>query len=443
MKTIKQYRKEIQALMDEANKMDSLCVAENRDLTDAERESQGNIMDQIDKLRDIVAVMERKAALQASLGESNEPTTVVSPAATQRAPAVIKKDKESFSSFGEQMMAVMRAGVPGGHADPRLFNAATGANESVPSDGGFLVQQDFAKELLHDAIATGVLSSRVKRRVPISRNSNSMKINGIDETSRATGSRYGGITSYWADEAEEKTASKPKFRKIELNLKKLIGLCYATDELLDDATALEQTIRDGFTSEFGFQIDDAIVNGVGGGQPLGILQAGSLVSVGKETGQQANTIMAENIIKMYSRMFAGSLSSAEWFINQNCLPQLLTMSIAVGTGGVPVYLPPGNTLINAPGGALLGRPVTPIEQAASVGTQGDVIFADIGNGYILAEKGGIKSDMSIHVRFVYDESVFRFVLRVDGQPVRASALTPYKGGASYTQSHFIALDTRS
>jgi hypothetical protein len=51
--------------------------------------------------------------------------------------------------------------------------------------------------------------------------------------------------------------------------------------------------------------------------------------------------------------------------------------------------------------------------------------------------------MSIHVKFDYDESVFRFVMRVDGQPWRASALTPYKGGSSNTLSHFIALSERA
>jgi hypothetical protein len=61
----------------------------------------------------------------------------------------------------------------------------------------------------------------------------------------------------------------------------------------------------------------------------------------------------------------------------------------------------------------------------------------------MAEKGGFQQDMSIHVRFQYDESVLRFVLRMDGQPWRASALTPYKGGSGATQSHFIALATRS
>jgi len=123
-----------------------------------------------------------------------------------------------------------------------------------------------------------------------------------------------------------------------------------------------------------------------------------------------------------------------------CLPQLYTMSIAVGTGGQLVFVPPGG-LSGAPYGSLLGRPVIPIEQASALGDVGDIILADL-NGYILAQKGGVQADVSIHVEFVSDQQVFRFIMRIDGQPVRASALTPYKGGANATQSHFVALEAR-
>ncbi len=104
---------------------------------------------------------------------------------------------------------------------------------------------------------------------------------------------------------------------------------------------------------------------------------------------------------------------------------------------------PAGGLSGAPYATIFGRPVLAIEQCQTLGAQGDIIFADLTNGYILAEKGGIKSDMSIHVRFVNDESCFRFVMRVDGQPVRASALTPYKGGADNSLSHFVTLDART
>jgi HK97 family phage major capsid protein len=441
MKTVTQYKEDIKVLMDRVAKMDTKAIGENRDLTDAELTIKNEIMDTVEEYRRTITTLERQQRISDSLERPDQPLTVPKSGKPQAQSTHEKKDR--FGSFGEQLAAVMRAGLPGGHADPRLFNirgAATGLNETVPSEGGFLVQQDFSSTLLQEVFQTGILASKCKR-VTISGNANSIKINGVDETSRAS-TRYGGIIGYWEEEAAEKTASKPKFRKIELSLKKLVGLCYATDELLDDATALESVIRTGFVSEFGFLLDDAIINGTGAGQPFGILASGCLVSVGKETGQTAATVVAENVIKMYSRIFASSRPSAVWLINQNIEPQLFTMSLAVGTGGIPIYMPAGG-LSGQPYGTLFGRPVIAIEQAATLGTQGDILLADLTNGYILAEKGGVQAAMSIHCRFIYDESVFRFVLRVDGQPVRASALTPYKGGSSYTQSHFVALDTRS
>jgi len=437
MKTVMQYREDIKALMKKAADVDAACVAENRDPVEAELTFQNEIMDTVKEYQTIIQTKERRDKMQATLEQPEDRLT--KPAPENKGHGITIKDKERFGSLGTQLAAVMRAGHPGGAVDPRLYNA-TGLGETTASDGGFLVQTDFSSTMLQDVFETGILASRCKR-MQISGNSNSIKINGVDETSRAS-SRYGGIVGYWKDEAGLKTASKPAFRQIELNLKKLIGLCYATDELLDDATALESVIRSGFVSEFGFLLDDAIINGNGSGMPLGLLNAGCVVSVEKATGQAKETVIFENIIAMYSRLFAASRPSAVWLINQNVEPQLFSMTLSAGTSGVPVYMPAGG-ISGQPYGTLFGLPVLPIEQAATLGTQGDVILADLTNGYILAEKGGIKSDMSIHVQFIYDESVFRFVLRIDGQPVRATALTPYKGGSGSTQSHFITLDTRA
>ena len=434
MKTISQYKEDIKALMKKAADIDAQCVNESREPTSAELTLKNEILDTVQEYQEIVKTMERQERMKEALEKPENSVTV-----SGKKIDVIDRKKDQFKSLGEQMAAVVAAGSPGGKTDARLYNA-TGLGETVASDGGFLVQSDFTSQLLQDVFETGLLASKCQRQ-PISGNSNGIKINGVDETSRAS-TRYGGIIGYWEEEAGEKTASKPKFRKIELNLKKLIGLCYATDELLQDASALEAFIRRAFAGEFGFLLDDAIINGTGAGQPLGILNAGCLVSVGAETGQDAATVVTENIVKMYSRRFASQTGNYMWYYNQNIEPQLYTMSLSVGTGGIPVYMPPGG-LSDAPYARIMGLPAMAIEQCATLGTQGDIILANFSDGYILAEKGGIQADMSIHVRFVYDESCFRFVLRVDGQPQRASALTPYKGGSGATQSHFIVLDTRS
>ncbi len=439
MKTISQYKEDIKALMKKSADIDAQCVNENREPTESELTIKNELLDTAEEFRRIVQTQERQERMNNALAQTDGPETLPRTTTNSRTTAP-KRDKDRFNSFGEQMAAVMHAGIPGGNVDPRLFNAATGLNETTPSDGGFLIQTDFSTELLQEVYNTGVLSSRCRRQ-PLSGGSNSIKINGVDETSRAS-SRYGGIVGYWEDEAGEKTASKPKFRKIELNLKKLIGLCYLTDELMEDAAGLESFVRTAFAGEFGFLVDEAIYNGTGAGQPLGFMNTGSLVTVSKETGQAAATILPENIDNMYARRFAGQTSNYVWLYNQMIEPQLSKMAYSIGTGGSLVYTPPGG-MNSAPYGMIKGLPAIAVEQAAVLGTAGDIVLANLQNGYVLAEKGGIKTDMSIHVRFVYDEQVFRFVLRIDGQPVRATALTPFKGGASATQSHFVALATRA
>ena len=331
------------------------------------------------------------------------------------------------------MMAVYRASTPAGKIDRRLTTrSASGLNETNPSDGGFLVQKDFVAELLKRTYETGILASKVKK-IPLSTNANGIKINAIDEDSRANGSRWGGVQTYWENEADKITASKPRFRTMDLSLKKLTGLCYVTDELLQDASALENVIREAFAEEFGFKIDDAILSGTGAGQPLGILNAGSLVKVEKEK-DQTEIITVENLVKMWARLWSRSRANSVWYINPEIEPLLYTLRV----GDKPVYIPAGG-LSEAPYGTLFGRPVMPLEQCSELGEVGDIILADFSQ-YILIDKGGINATSSIHVRFLYDENVFRFIYRVDGQPVWNKALQPYKGSA--TVSPFVALAKR-
>lgn len=345
-----------------------------------------------------------------------------------------KTEDNGFRNLGEQLMAVYRSASPGGRIDARLSTrAASGLNESNPSDGGFLVQQDFVSTLLKRTYETGILASKVKK-IPISGNANGLKINSVDEESRANGSRWGGVQTYWESEADQMSSSKPKFRQMELSLKKLTGLCYATDELLQDAAALESVIKEAFAEEFGFKIDDSILNGNGGGQPLGILNSSALVTVAKEANQ-TDKITVENLIKMWNRLWSRSRANSVWYINQELEPYLYTLKL----GDKPVYIPAGG-LSEKPYGTLFGRPVVPLEQCNAAGEAGDIILADIGQ-YLLIDKGGINQASSIHVRFLYDENVFRFIYRVDGQPIWNRPLTPYKG--SSTVSPFVALAKRN
>ncbi len=342
---------------------------------------------------------------------------------------------QRFENFGEQLFAIRRAGVDL-VIDTRLRAAATGLGESIPSDGGFLVQQDFSTELLKAAYDKSPVLSRV-RRIQVGANANGLKINALKETTRS-GSIWGGIILYWLGEGGEKQASKPAFRQLVLELKKVAGLWYATDELLQDATALGQVANEGFAEALDVEMEDMVMSGTGVGQPLGIMNSGALITVPKEDGQLADTIDGMNIVKMFARMWARGIGTAVWLISQSIFPQLMNMSLP-GFPNIPMWMPPQG-LAASPYGTLMGRPLFAIENCAKLGDKGDLVFADLSQ-YLLIDKGGPQQASSIHVRFIYDETAFRIVYRTDGQPIWNAALTPRDGGD--TVSPFVTLEARA
>src|SRR5438034_228874 len=121
-----------------------------------------------------------------------------------------------FKTFGDQLQSVMRAGLTGSAhmLDPRLDEiqrrAAAGAGEKVPADGGFLVESEFVPALLERMYQTGEILQRCSE-MPITRpNSNGIKFPQFSESSRANGSRLGGVSASWVEEGTTVTASRPR-----------------------------------------------------------------------------------------------------------------------------------------------------------------------------------------------------------------------------------------
>jgi HK97 family phage major capsid protein len=237
---------------------------------------------------------------------------------------------------------------------------------------------------------------------------------------------HGGITLYRRPEGEQLTGSKPALRQIELTLTKLTGLCYLTEELLQDSViSAAALVNQLFPSAFAWQRDKDLIAGTGAGQPMGVLNAGCGIDVAIETGQAADTVVYENIVNMYSRQYYKGNSI--WIANHNVLPQLMTMSLAVGTGGAAVWQPT-NMAADAPNGTLMGRPIFYTEHCKTLGDLGDIMLVDP-TQILVGEKAGegIRTSQSIHLRFDYDEVAYKFAYRNDGQPWWRAALTPANG----------------
>lgn len=347
------------------------------------------------------------------------------------APATAKKDPSGFESLGENLIAIIRAKTGRG-VDPRL-RAATGMNEESGADGGYLVQQDFLPLLVRPLWDSGNILSRV-RRYTASASSNSVRLPAVNETSRVTGSRFGGLQVYRKKEGSTATASKPDFRTIELKLAKLIGLSYLTDELLEDAPLLQAFLTDAFREEMTVQIEGEVIGGTGVGEMLGITKSPALVTVSKESGQTADTINATNLAKMDARLPGSSDFTAVWLANHDAFPQFPLLSIA----NQPVWLPP-NALQGRPAPTLFGKPVFKSEHCASVGDLTDIILADFSQ-YLVIEKGGFRTAVSFDFEFDGDEPVMKFVMRNNGAPLWSSAVTPKNG--SNALSPFVTLEAR-
>jgi len=250
------------------------------------------------------------------------------------------------------------------------------------------------------------------------------------------------VRGYWIAEADQVTSSKPTLRQLKLEPEELAVLIYMTNKLIrNNLMALDQYMVKAASEEITFMVSDAIINGSGTGKPLGIANAanGCKIEISKETGQAATTIVTENLDAMWARLLTRAKPNAVWLVNQDCEPQLAGLNRAVGTAGALVYSPPGG-ISQLPYGTIKGRPVKEIEFCATLGTAGDIILADFGY-YATGTRGGVGADSSIHLRFDYAETAFRFMFEVDGQPWLQSAITPFKG--TNTQSPFLTLATRS
>ena len=356
--------------------------------------------------------------------------------------------KAGFKSFSDFAISVKKAEVSQGrNTDERLIKmiegekeekaaSTTSVNETDSEYGDFLIPEEYRNQLLEIAIKKSNILS-MTMAIPMA--TNALNIPYVQGETRSGGLTHGGIKFNWVDEENSITETRPKFGKIALRLNKCAGLVYASDEIIEDSPiSLEPMLTRMFGESFAWTLDNIFINGSGAGQPLGIKNAPCLISVAIETDQPDTTIVYENILKMYARMW--DKSKMVWMANDDTFTQLASMSLAVGTGGIPVYLPAGGAS-GKPYDTLMGKPLMFTEHCATLGGVGDIYAADWSQ-YLVGQKNGgsLQFASSIHLKFDAAQTAFRFIFRIDGQPWWAKAVTPRY--SSDTLSPFTSIAAR-
>jgi len=381
------------------------------------------------------AMKEQRADAEAKIKEADKKFLI--PEEKQKAANEAAKEFKGFRYFLDSIYRSRKSGT----LDPRLAKlyveekggAGTTGHSEIADDsmGGFLVPEVYRADLQELAIEDEIVRRCGPTVIPMT--TDSLKIPYVADPSHVS-SLFGGIIAYWTAEAAQKSGTAPLFGQMELTPHKLAGITYASNELLaDSAIALEPMLKRQFAKAWAWNEDYAFLRGSGAGMPLGVLNCGCLSSVYRAV---VSHISYDDIAKMYAAMLPTSLNRAVWVINPSVIPELITMGtkyLSTEYTRILVFQPDAHLGINW---TLLGRPVFITEKLPHLATANDIIFADF-SYYLIGDRQPITIDASTHIRFDYDETAWRFVLRVAGQCWPQTKLTLKDNSATY--SPFVGL----
>lgn len=295
---------------------------------------------------------------------------------------------------------------------------------------GFMMPPAMSALLLEQAEIESVVRPRATK---VALDGASLDLPFVQDDDRSADVLYGGIQAYWTAEESAMTATSFKMDNVSLKLNKLTCLGYITDEVrrFSPVTA-GGWLLPRFADAIAWKEDTAFLEGKGAGQPLGIFatQNKSLVTVAKESGQNADTLDEANITNMYSRLHQRRAGSVAWVMNRQCFPTLYALNDGNNNRLFTNSGPGGQDgIANAPNGSLLGYPVVYNEKRPVIGDAGDIALADF-SGYIIADdRQGPEIAQSIHLKFDQGKTAYRVVKFVDGRPAMRTTKTPRKGNA--------------
>lgn len=417
-------------------------VADGKELTAEQRAELGTLRERAATVAEALAIAEEANEAERAAAAVADPDAETTRAGLRGARIELGANradsdpKRGFRSHAEQLTAIMET-ARSGRVDPRLVPlAAAGSDEQgghTDPHGGFLLAPAFAPGVLSVPAEVDPTAGRVTS-IPMT---NSRVVFNARVDKNHTTSVSGGLTVSRTPETKAATTSRMEFEQVELVAHDLVGAAFATSRILRESpTSFLALMQAAFGDEFAAKKLDERLNGSGVGEFDGIIGADCTVTVSKETGQQADTILFENVNNMVARCWR--YGSAIWLCNHDCLPQVTTLYMPIGTSGerVAIYQP-GNE--DAPFGTLLGRPIFPTEFARKLGDKGDLVLANWSQ-YLEGNYGQMEEAQSIHVRFLEREQAFLFVEMNDAKPWWRSALTPKY--STSTLSPFVVLEAR-
>lgn len=413
------------------------AIDAGRDLTTEE-----NTADQADaaRLAELQTQIQAATALQARLSTAQAASAALGVAPTAApvigaAPALIEpRPREGGSGFRNiaEFGAAVRLANPAAGAsfnmDSRLAAPANTIMTNGDDVGSFLVPAEFRDEivsLVYDTSDDPVFD--LIAALPTGSN----RVTGLGSEVTPWGST--GVQAVWRTEGTQMLASRTGLKPWEVKLNELYAFVVADEDTLADAPRLQALLTTESAAAIRWKTADGYMRGDGVEKLQGWLTSSALVTVAKENAQDADTINAQNVAKMFARMI--NPMQGVWLTNSDTLPQLMALKDA---GGNSIWQP--NYAVS-PGGTLLGRPIMFTEHANTLGDVGDLQFVNPRGYRAFKKQNGVTFADSIHLFFDYNLRAFRWLFRIGGQPVLGAPVD--MPNSANKKSHFVALAARA
>ena len=227
------------------------------------------MLEEVDAMAHQIAIEEDRVARDAALAQPTSAPVIEKPYAQNGGAVTPRATAEYREDFGRAL-----------RGKPLLHNVMS---EGVDADGGFLVPEEFERQMVAGLEETNiirtlakVISTSAERKIPVA----------------ATHS-----AAQWTPENAAYTESNPTFAQKTIDAFKLTDLAKVSIELLQDSMFdLESYIANEFSRAFGVAEEEAFCIGSGSGQPTGIFTAsGGTVGV---TAGSPTAITVDNLIDL-------------------------------------------------------------------------------------------------------------------------------------------------
>jgi HK97 family phage major capsid protein len=201
----------------------------------------------------------------------------------------------------------------------------------------------------------------------------------VYETSRAAGSRYGGVNSQWGlSEIKMPSPADGMLANIQIVNERLLMLTQMSRDVFADSLSIGRWLNYVGIAEFRDAIENAMLNnGASGVGPVGVVNAPSTVVVPKGA-TTSNEISVINIQAMYSAIADGNTENMCWHAGRDTIDFINSLATMASGSQYPLLeyskaWSPGNP---NPFPMLMGKPLFTSEFCQPLGTKGDLIAVD-------------------------------------------------------------------